>query len=77
VIGTVQRIGAAVGIAIIGSVLFGTLKLPPQPSAAELAAAFGHSASWALLTSAVFAVAAFALVFALPRQAAAVRVRKD
>jgi len=48
-----------------------------QFSAAELAAAFGHSASWALLTSAVFAVAAFGLVFALPRQAAPVRVRKD
>ncbi|MBN9606547.1 MAG: MFS transporter [Actinomycetales bacterium] len=68
VIGTVQRVGAAVGIAIIGSILFGTLDVPAAPTPTDLANAFGTSASWALLTSACFAVVAFALVFALPRR---------
>jgi MFS family permease len=96
VIGTAQRIGAAIGIAIIGSVLFagipGSKALGPtadQVQAAvqkygqgtdafraalkaiaehNLAQAFGSGAAWALFTSAMLAVAAFALVFVLPRR---------
>ena len=81
VVGTMQRIGSAIGIAVIGSVFFGTLVIDKpsfdhQPSKAEAAAAvarnvadgFGHSATAALLISAVFAVVAFCLVFALPKQ---------
>ena len=65
VIGTMQRIGSAIGIAVIGTVLFGTLHVIPGPGA--LATAFGHSATLAMGVSAVLSVAAFGLVFALPR----------
>jgi fucose permease len=95
VIGTVQRIGAAIGIAVIGSVLFGNLPTDFGPTDAQVAAAgqefgpqggdavkaaiqaivdgnlasgFGHAATLALFVSACFAVAAFLLVFALPRR---------
>jgi len=65
VVGTMQRIGSAIGIAVIGTVLFGTLHVVPGPDAVALA--FGHSATLAMGVSAVLSVAAFALVFALPR----------
>jgi EmrB/QacA subfamily drug resistance transporter len=67
VIGTMQRIGSATGIAIIGTVLFGTLHVVPGPDAVALA--FGHSASLAMAVSAALSVAAFGLVFALPTAA--------
>ncbi|WP_231977620.1 MFS transporter [Mycobacterium sp. E2989] len=67
VIGTAQRIGSAIGIAIIGTVLFGTLHVD-RPGPAALAAAFAHSATQAMAASAGLGVAAFALVFALPRR---------
>ena len=71
VIATMQRLGAAIGIAIIGSVFFGTLELPVRgrPTPADLATAFTHSATCALAVSAAFALTSFALVFALPRRA--------
>jgi len=72
VVGTAQRIGAAIGIAVIGSLFFGNLVIEPAvpgpPTAAELAVAFGHSAAIALFASALFAVVAFLLVFVLPRR---------
>jgi EmrB/QacA subfamily drug resistance transporter len=70
VIATMQRIGSAIGIAIIGSVFFGTLSIPARgrPTAADLAVGFTHSATSALAVSAAFAVVAFVLVFALPRR---------
>jgi EmrB/QacA subfamily drug resistance transporter len=81
VIGTMQRIGSAIGIAVIGSVLFGTLTVAKptftsQPTKAEvadavaknLAAGFGHSATAALAVSAAFAIVAFFLVFSLPKR---------
>lgn len=95
VIQTMQRIGSAIGIAVIGSVLFGQLPSSFAPSKAKtaeiakqhaaggadavkhaiqqyvdhsLAVAFGNGAALAMLTSAVFAVAAFLLVFALPKK---------
>jgi hypothetical protein len=61
----VAGIGSAIGIAVIGTILFGTLHVVPGPDA--LATAFGHSATLAMGVSAVLSVAAFALVFALPR----------
>lgn len=72
VLGTVQRIGSAIGIAVIGSVLFGNLVFPTDhaPTADDLATTFGHATGMALLVSACFAVAAFALVWALPKKAA-------
>ncbi len=67
VIGTMQRIGSAIGIAVIGSVLFGTLEVKGP---ADLGRAFAESAAHSMLVSAIFAVAAFALVFVLPKQVA-------
>jgi EmrB/QacA subfamily drug resistance transporter len=67
VIGTMQRIGSAIGIAVIGSVLFGTLDIAGPNDVAD---AFAASAAHAMLVSAVFAVAAFALVFVLPKRVA-------
>ncbi|MGW6130880.1 MFS transporter [Cellulomonas sp. NPDC055163] len=66
VIGVMQRIGSAIGIAIIGSVLFGNLGEIRGP--ADVAEAFGQGARPALAVSAAFAVVAFALVFALPKR---------
>ncbi|HEY4224235.1 MAG TPA: MFS transporter [Pseudolysinimonas sp.] len=95
VVGTMQRVGSAIGIAVIGSVLFGTLPDSFAPTSAQaqaaaaahasegasavkaalqkivdhnLAAGFGHSATLALAVSAIFAVAAFCLVFVLPKR---------
>ncbi|TQL52675.1 MFS transporter [Subtercola boreus] len=67
VISAVQRIGSAVGIAIIGSVLFGSLVITGRDQAA-VATGFSHAAASAMLVSAIFAVAAFFLVFALPKR---------
>jgi MFS family permease len=68
VIGVMQRVGSAIGIAVIGTVLFGNLHVTsPGPDAA--ARAFGHGAALATAVSAAMSVAAFGLVFALPRRA--------
>jgi MFS family permease len=66
VIGTMQRIGSAIGIAVIGSVFFGNIGAIAGP--ADVASAFGQAATLSLAVSAAFAVAAFALVFTLPRR---------
>ena len=70
-IGTMQRLGSAVGIAVIGSVFFGTLVIPAagRPTAADVAVGFAHSAAAALAVSAAFALVAFLLVFTLPKRA--------
>jgi sugar phosphate permease len=66
ILGTAQRIGTALGIADIGTVLFGTLTVRPGPDAAALA--FTHSAQLALLANLGFVVLALILVLALPRR---------
>ncbi|HXW47193.1 MAG TPA: MFS transporter [Streptosporangiaceae bacterium] len=66
ILGTSQRIGTAIGIAVIGTVLFGSLKVVPGPSA--VATAFAHSAQLALLANLGFMVVALILVLALPRE---------
>ncbi|NYF10303.1 EmrB/QacA subfamily drug resistance transporter [Leifsonia sp. AK011] len=66
VIGTMQRIGSAVGIAVIGAVFFGNIG--PIAGPADLPVAFGQAAVPALAVSAVFAIVAFGLVFALPKR---------
>jgi len=66
ILGTAQRIGTALGIAIIGTVLFGTLTVRPGPDA--VAVAFSHSAELALLVNVGFVVLALVLVLALPRR---------
>ncbi len=67
VLGTAQRVGSAVGIAVIGSVMFGTLRFgTPGPDAAAIA--FAASAQYALAVSVGFSLLAFLLVFALPKR---------
>jgi EmrB/QacA subfamily drug resistance transporter len=68
VIGTTQRIGSAIGIAVIGTVLFGTLHISTRRAEA-VAMGFGHSATLAMAVSAALSISAFALVFALPSTA--------
>ncbi len=69
VIGTMQRLGSAVGVAVVGSVFFGTFALPEgRPTAADIATSFSHSAAAGLGVSAGFALLAFLLVFTLPRR---------
>jgi hypothetical protein len=66
ILGTAQRIGTALGIAVIGTVLFGSLQVHPGPDA--VAVAFSHSAVLALLANVGFVVLALVLVLALPRR---------
>ncbi|MGA9872182.1 MAG: MFS transporter [Rhodococcus sp. (in: high G+C Gram-positive bacteria)] len=68
VISTMQRIGSAVGIAVIGSVLFASLNITGPDT---VATGFTHAASVAMSVSAAFAVVALLLVFALPKRASA------
>ncbi|HWL02274.1 MAG TPA: MFS transporter [Microbacteriaceae bacterium] len=79
VINTIQRVGAAAGVAIVAAIFFGALdtsavaEVAPQGQdavQAALAAAFTASARWALLASAIGAVLAFCLVWTLPKRVA-------
>ncbi len=58
---------SAIGIAVIATVLFGTLTFTSGPDAALLA--FTDGSTYAMGVSAAFAMVAFALVFTLPRTA--------
>ncbi len=69
VISVMQRVGSAIGIAVVGSVLFGTLSVTGS-SPAALADAFAHSATSALAVSAGLSVVAFLFVFTLPKRVA-------
>jgi EmrB/QacA subfamily drug resistance transporter len=66
ILGTSQRVGTAVGIAVIGTVLFGSLKVIPGPHG--VATAFTHSAQLALAANLGFMLVALVLVLALPRE---------
>ncbi|MEJ1231260.1 MAG: MFS transporter [Galbitalea sp.] len=68
VVATMQRVGSAIGIAVIGSVLFGIANLSSVTSKASLATHFTNAAAGAMGVSVLFAVVAFALVFTLPRR---------
>ncbi|MDH6235827.1 MFS transporter [Cryobacterium sp. CG_9.6] len=67
VVGVMQRVGSAVGIAVIGSVLFASLTVT-APGPDGVAAAFTASATNAMAVSAAFSVVALILVFALPKR---------
>ncbi|MEB0004069.1 MFS transporter [Cryobacterium sp. 10S3] len=67
VVGVMQRVGAAVGIAVIGSVLFGNLVVA-GPGKDALASAFTTAATDAMAVSAAFSVLALLLVFVLPKR---------
>ncbi|HEV7653728.1 MAG TPA: MFS transporter [Mycobacteriales bacterium] len=65
VLNTGQRIGSSIGIAVIGTILFGTLHVAgPQ----DVARAFIHSAELATGASVAMVLVALALIFALPRR---------
>jgi EmrB/QacA subfamily drug resistance transporter len=66
ILGTAQRLGSAIGIAVIGTVLFGNLHIHREPHA--VASAFSHSSQLALLVNVAFVLIALLLVIALPRQ---------
>src|SRR5580693_5683982 len=66
ILSTSQRVGTAIGIGVIGTVLFGSLKFAAGPH--MVASAFAHSAQLALLANLGFMVVALILVLALPRQ---------
>ncbi len=68
VLNTAQRIGSALGIAVVGTVLFGTLH-PAGPGAPALAAAFSHSFQAALTVNIGLIAATLALAIAAPRRA--------
>jgi EmrB/QacA subfamily drug resistance transporter len=65
VLNTAQRIGSAFGIALVGTVLFGTLH-PAGHTASALAAAFSHSTADALLVNIALIVATLALAVVTP-----------
>lgn len=67
VIGVMQRVGSAAGIAVVGSVFFGTLVVA-GPGADALATGFTHSATLAMAVSAALSVVALLLVFLLPKR---------
>ncbi|GAA2846409.1 MFS transporter [Streptosporangium fragile] len=64
VIGTMQRVGSAIGIAVTGRVLFDTLDFSTGDSPDVV---FTQSATYAMGVSVLFAFVAVALVFALPK----------
>ena len=66
VINTMQRVGAAVGVAVIGSVLFAGIGGSTGP--ADFVASFGQGSAAALAVSAALAIAAFGLSFTLPKR---------
>ena len=66
ILGTSQRLGSAIGIAVIGTVLFGTLHVHPVRNA--VASAFTHSSELALLANVAILAVALILVLALPRR---------
>jgi sugar phosphate permease len=70
VLNTAQRIGSALGIAVVGTVLFGTLHPAAGGGAAALAAAFSHSFQAALTVNIGLIVATLVLAIAAPRRAA-------
>jgi EmrB/QacA subfamily drug resistance transporter len=67
VVQTMQRVGTAIGVAIIGSILFAALT-PEKMVPGLIGQAFKDGASAAMLTSALMALAAFFLVFTLPKR---------
>jgi EmrB/QacA subfamily drug resistance transporter len=65
---TAQRIGSSIGIAAVGTVLFGTLD---ARGPADLARAFTHSAQLATVLNVGLVLLALVLVLALPKKARA------
>jgi EmrB/QacA subfamily drug resistance transporter len=68
VVQTMQRMGTAIGVAVIGSILFGAIHKDQIRSAADAAAQFKTGATDAMFMSFILAIVALVLVFSLPRR---------
>jgi EmrB/QacA subfamily drug resistance transporter len=66
ILGTSQRVGTAIGIGVIGTVLFGSLHVLSGPNA--VMRAYTHSTQLALLANMGFILLALILVVAVPRR---------
>jgi fucose permease len=67
VVQTAQRVGSAIGVAIIGSILFSALT-PDKMVPNLIGQAFKDGASNAMLMSVILSAASLLLVFALPKR---------
>jgi EmrB/QacA subfamily drug resistance transporter len=72
---TAQRIGAAIGIAVIGTALFGSGS--GQSSSSKLMPSLTHTAQTATLLNLAFVLAAWLCAFGLPRTLAAERAQEN
>jgi len=73
VVNTMQRVGNAIGVAVVGSVLFGSLTTvakTQQGSPADIASGWAHAAANCLAVSTGLAVLSFLLIWALPARVA-------
>ncbi len=68
VVQTMQRMGTAIGVAVIGSIIFGAIHKETIRSAADAANQFKTGATNAMLMSVILSVAALALVYSLPKR---------
>lgn len=68
VVQTMQRMGTAIGVAIVGSIIFGAIHKDQIRSAADAAKQFDTGATGGMLVAVILVAAAFFLVFALPRR---------
>jgi EmrB/QacA subfamily drug resistance transporter len=68
VVQTMQRVGTAIGVAIIGSILFDAITFGPMSTPQTIAEGFKTGATNAMGMSTILAVVAFALVFSLPKR---------
>ena len=73
---TAQRIGAAIGIAVIGTALFGSGS-GGQSGSAKLMPSLRHSAQTATAVNLIFVLAAWLCAFGLPRTLAAERAEEN
>jgi EmrB/QacA subfamily drug resistance transporter len=68
VVQTMQRMGTAIGVAIVGSIIFGAIKPKEIHSPMDAMQQFDTGATNGMLMAAIMVAAALALVFALPRR---------
>lgn len=68
VVQTMQRMGTAIGVAIVGSIIFGAIHKDQIRSAADAAKQFDTGATGGMLVAVILVAVALGLVFALPRR---------
>ena len=70
VVQTMQRLGTAIGVAVVGSILFNAVHIAPYQNMALYELQFGSGAANGMLMSFLLALAAVGLVFSLPKRVA-------